>query len=136
MILRKPWCALAMMASLASPLAAHAADQPEQEFRTLARCSFAIRLYDVVVVQKAWPGATAADKILAARANAATRAIDARAVALLTVVGKEKGGAILDETSAAGKARLRELQGDRNAANRAALDLYSPIVEACILGAS
>jgi hypothetical protein len=127
--------AVAATALLFAPALAGAAEPPEQEYRAIARCSVATSVFEVIVTESRWAGATAADKSLVARAAAADRGLRERSAALVATIGKETASTIFDEETAAAGARLEGPEETRDVTARAALDHYAPELETCIVRA-
>lgn len=129
---------LALGAALAFGAAsAHAAETPDRELQMLGRCGIATSVYRSLLPPAKTPfEATVADKDLYARLQAVEPVLQARANAVAKNVGPEAAIAIQTELTGQYEMQMGKRGAPPLKSPREALDLYAPILEACIVRAT
>lgn len=122
-------------ALLAAATPALAQETPERELRMLGRCALATSVYRSLMPPSPAPVViTDEDKALYERMTQADPLLRARADTVAATVDPAIGQAIGDELKAQYRAQMAPPDGPRKSP-REALDLYAPILEACIVRA-
>lgn len=129
---------LALGASLVLGAVAAHAETPDKEMRMLGRCALASSVYKSLMPPAKPPvplEVTAADKDLYARLQAVEPLLSARADKLAATVDPAVRDGIGKELTQQFQAQMAPKDGPRKTP-REALDLYAPILEACIVRAA
>lgn len=124
---------LALAAGLLLALPARAAETPEQEVGGLFQCAAGLGLYDAMA-ERPDAGMTDADKALAASVTVFEPQLKGRVDALALVLGQDGMKAQMEAAKAEVTSRLAPLK-DQPDASRKVLDLYRPVLEACLVRA-
>lgn len=112
-----------------------AQEAPERELRMLGRCALATSVYRSLMPPAVAPVVvTDDDKALYERMKLVDPLLRARAEVVAASVDKATGEAIGEELKAQYRAQMAPPGGPRKTP-REALDLYAPILEACIVRA-
>lgn len=120
---------------LAASAPALAQEAPERELRMLGRCALATSVYRSLMPPSPAPVVvTDADTALWERMMRADPLLRARADTVAATVDPAVGEAIGEELRAQYRAQMAPPDGPRKTP-REALDLYAPILEACIVRA-
>jgi hypothetical protein len=121
--------------ALASAAPAAAQEAPDRELRMLGRCALATSVYRSLMPPAPTPVAvTDEDKALYERMKQADPLLRTRADKVAASVDPAVGQAIGEELKAQYRAQMAPPDGPRKTP-REALDLYAPILEACIVRA-
>lgn len=126
-----------VLALLAASGVARAAETPaERELRLLGRCGAATNVYRSLMPPMKVPlEPTEADLDLWRRIQVVTPKLAARANLLAMELGVEKSSAIQAEIKAQALAQLQP-EGKPRPTPRAVLDVYAPVLEACLAKAA
>ncbi|MDO9474819.1 MAG: hypothetical protein Q7J28_17380 [Caulobacter sp.] len=125
--------AATLLAAGAAP--ALAQEAPERELRMLGRCALATSVYRSLMPPAPTPvGVTDEDRALYERMKQADPLLRARADTVAAAFDPAVGQAIGEELRAQYRAQMAPPDGPRKTP-REALDLYAPILEACIVRA-
>lgn len=128
---------LALGASLALGAAAAHAEAPDKELRMLGRCGVAASVYKSLMPPSKNPfEPTIADKELYARLKEVEPALQARANAVAGMVEPDVAKAIQAEIMSQYEMQMGKRGAPPLKTPREALDLYAPIIEACIVRAA
>jgi len=120
---------------LAASTAVLAQEAPDRELRMLGRCALATSVYRSLMPPAPTPVAvTAEDQALYERMKQADQLLRARADTVAAAVDPAIAAAIGEELKAQYRAQMAPADGPRKTP-REALDLYAPILEACIVRA-
>ena len=126
---------LTLAAALLACAPAVAQEAPERELRMLGRCALATSVYRSLMPPAVAPVVvTEDDKALYERMKQVDPLLRARAEVVAASVDKAAGAAISEELKAQYRAQMAPPGGPRKTP-REALDLYAPILEACIVRA-
>jgi hypothetical protein len=124
-----------LIAALAAASPAIAQEAPERELRMLGRCALATSVYRSLMPPSAAPVViTEADKALYEQMKEVDPLLRARADKVAATVDPSVSQAIGEELKAQYRAQMAPTDGPRKTP-REALDLYAPILEACIVRA-
>ena len=122
--------AVVIAAGAAAP--AHAQEAPDRELRMLGRCALATSVYRSLMPPAPTPmTVTDADKALYQRMKLVDPLLRARADTVAASIDPAVSTAIGEELRAQYRAQMAPPDGPRKTP-REALDLYAPILEACI----
>lgn len=122
----------AVIALMLTASTARAAEPPERELRMLGRCALAASVYRSLMPPAVAPvSITDADKALYGRMMAVDPRLRARADAVASELEPAARDAIGVELKAQYRAQMAPADGPRRSP-REALDLYAPLLEACI----
>ena len=125
--------ALALSAGLLLALPARAAETPIQEVTGLFKCAAALGLYDAIG-EHPEAAVTDADKALAASVSAYEPQLRGRVEALATGLGEDTMKGLIQAAKLDVETKLTPLKDDPQAP-RKILDLYKPVLEACLIRA-
>lgn len=126
---------LAAMAGVLTAVPAQAAESPTRELTMLGRCALATSVYASLVPRPpAGLAPTDTDRDLLARVKVAEPRLRQRAEALASQVPAEERDGIAATLKGQFQAQLAPTDGPRKTP-REALDLYAPVLEACIVRA-
>jgi hypothetical protein len=121
--------------ALGAAAPAHSQGAPERELRMLGRCALATSVYRSLMPPAPTPmTVTDADKALYERMKLVDPLLRARADAVAASIDPAVSTAIGEELRAQYRAQMAPPDGPRKTP-REALDLYAPILEACIVRA-
>jgi hypothetical protein len=122
--------AISLAAGLAFAGPAHADETPQAEFASLLKCASGMGFYSALTGSVP-AQATAEDRALLTRVTMVEDVLKGRTEALATQIGVAEADAISEASRAAARAQFepftRDPQGPRKV-----LDLYRPVLEACI----
>ncbi len=133
----RPLAGLVTAALIAAGAAApaHAQEAPDRELRMLGRCALATSVYRSLMPPAPTPmTVTDADKALYERMKFVDPLLRARADTVAASIDPAVSAAIGEELKAQYRAQMAPPDGPRKTP-REALDLYAPILEACIVRA-
>ncbi len=129
------WTGLIVAASVAAAAPAVAQEAPDRELRMLGRCALATSVYRSLMPPAPAPVViTDEDRALYERMKAVDPLLRARADKVAASVDPAISTAIGEELKTQYRAQMAPADGPRKTP-REALDLYAPILEACIVRA-